>query len=414
MNNPSDPPTPQRTFLGWFGERPRRRTYLRISAALAAMVAAYFALRPSQTKAKVDADFTKLPTVAVTKVARANLSRDLDVQAEFRPYQEIDLHAKVAGYLEKILVDVGDRVEAGQLLAVLEIPELEADLQKAAATEKRSDEEVKRANAAYEEAHLIFSRLDAVNRAQPNLVAQQDLDAANAKDRAAAFALAAAKEQVQIAKADVQKLKTMLKYSKIVAPFSGVITKRYADPGALIQAGTSSSTQAMPLVRLSQMDRLRLVFPISMSYVTHVKVGDPVEITVQNADRKLSGAIARITRKLETATRTMDAEVDVTNLDLSLLPGIYATASLQMERRVSALAVPIQAVSRQGTPTVFLINGQHVIEERKVTPGLETPDKIEIRSGLSENELVMIGSRTQVKPGQKVEPKLLTGEKGTP
>jgi RND family efflux transporter MFP subunit len=247
--------------------------------------------------------------------------------------------------------------------------------------------------------------LAAVDKAQPNLIAQQELDAAIEKDRTAASGLAAAKAEVDVSQADIAKLETMRKYCRIIAPFSGVITRRYADPGALIQAGISSSTQAMPLVRLSQNDRLRLNISVSVSYVSRINVGDPIEIRVESCNKNLTGRIARSTRKVETATRTMDVEVDVPNESLSIIPGMYASVTLRIDHRDKTLAVPVEAVSRQKSATVFVVTKEHKIEERTISLGLETPHKLEVLSGLNENELVMIGNRTQVKPGQQVEPK---------
>jgi RND family efflux transporter MFP subunit len=348
---------------------------------------------------------THAPQVAVAKVTREDLIQQLPGYAELRPYQEVDLHAKVAGYLESITVDIGDRVEAGQLLATIEVPELADDIQRANAALTRNQQEVARAQAAYEEAHLVYSRLSAVDKAQPNLIAQQELDTAVEKDRTAESALAAAKAEVDVSRAEIAKLETMRKYCRIVAPFAGVITRRYADPGALIQAGISSSTQSLPLVRLSQNNRLRLDIPVSVSYVSRIELGDPVEVRVESCDKSFTGTVARSTRKVDTATRTMDVEVDVPNDSLKLIPGMYANVTLRIDHRNKAIAVPVEAVSRQKEATVFVVNKENKIEQRVVGVGLETPDKLEVLSGLSENELVMIGSRTQVKPGQVVEPK---------
>jgi RND family efflux transporter MFP subunit len=331
--------------------------------------------------------------VAVAKVTREDLTQELVCDAELRPYQEIDLHAKVAGYLQAIKVDIGDRVKSGQLLATLEVPELVDELHNAIATEQKAE-------ADYTNAHLIYVRLAAVDKQHPNLVAQQELDTAEAKDLTTAAAIAASK-------AEVAKFHTLADYTRITAPFDGVITKRYADPGALIQAGTASSTQTLPLVRLSQNDRLRLDIPVSVSYVLRVKVGDPVEIRVDSSGIPLTGTIARSTRKVETATRTMEVEVDVPNADLRLVPGMYASVVLRLEHREKALVVPVEAVSRQKSCTVFVVDKAGKIEERIISLGLETPRKIEVLAGLNENDLVMIGNRTQVKPGQQVEPKLI-------
>jgi RND family efflux transporter MFP subunit len=345
--------------------------------------------------------------VAVAKVTRENLAQELVCDGELRPYQEIDLHAKVAGYLQTMTVDIGDHVEAGQLLATIEIPELQDDLAAAKARGERSQQEVARTQAAYDETHLVFTRISDVMKATPNLIAQQELDDARAKDLAAASALAAAKAQVQIAAAETSKLETMLKYSRITAPFAGVITRRFADPGALIQAGTSSSTQSLPLVCLSENDRLRLDIPVSVSYVARINNGDPVEITIESLDQVMTGKVARSTRKVDTATRTMEVEVDIPNPDLKLIPGMYASAKLQLQHRDKTLVVPVEAVSRQKSCTVLVVNAHNQIEQRTVQLGMETPQKVEVLSGLKENELVLIGSRTEFKPGQLVEPRLI-------
>jgi RND family efflux transporter MFP subunit len=345
------------------------------------------------------------PQVAVCRVMREDLAQELVCDAELRPYQEVDIHAKVAGYLDNITVDIGDRVQAGQLLATIEVPELADDIQRAKAALNRNEQEVSRVQAACEEAHLVYTRLAAVDKAQPNLIAQQELDAAVEKDRTTASALAAAKAEVDVSRAEISKLETMRKYCRIIAPFSGVITRRYADPGALIQTGISSSTQALPIVRLSQSDRLRLDIPVSVSYVPRINIGDPVVIRIESCAKSLTGIIARSTRKVDTATRTMDVEVDVPNQDLKLIPGMYAAVTLRIEHRDKTLAVPVEAVSRQKSATVFVVNKDHKIEQRTISLGLETPHKMEVLSGLTENELVMIGSRTQFKPGQPVEPR---------
>ena len=332
------------------------------------------------------------PVVAVAAVTRQDLGKDLSVQAEFRAYQEVDLHAKVAGYLQQIAVDIGDRVRTGDLIATLEVPELKEDLTRGAAA-------VQRAEANYKEAHVNFTRLANVNRTQPALVAQQDVDGAEARDAAASAA-------VVEAQAELEKYRMLDGYTRITAPFDGVITKRYADPGALIQAGTSSSTQAMPLVRISQHDRLRLDFPIAMGYAPGVAAGDPIEIDLGD-NQALPGRIARFSRRIATDTRTMLAEAEVPNPDLKLIPGMYVTVRLKVDRRARALAVPVEAVAGTKEQIVYMIGSGQQIEERPVRLGIETPTQYEVLAGLQEGDLVLIGNRAQVQVGQKVTAKLV-------
>jgi RND family efflux transporter MFP subunit len=359
-------------------------------------------------------------TVAVARASREDLSQQLTLAAEFRPYREIDLHAKVAGYLKDIRVEVGDRVRQGQVIAVLEIPEFSSDLNQASAARKRSESEVQRARSEVQRAQsvldaakLVYSRLAAVSESRPNLLAQQEVDDALAKMRVAEAqldtakaGLAVAEEQVRMQQATEARARTMDDYKVITAPFSGLITKRYADKGAMIQAGTASQTQAMPVVRLSQVDHLRLVLPIPESVVPGVNVGRIVKVKVPALDQTFDGRVARFTGKVDSATRTMETEVDVANPRLALKPGMYAFADLALEVKTSALTVPVQALSRkENKASVMVVNAQNRLEQREVSTGLESPASVEIVSGVAENDLVVVGNQGQLKPGQAVTPK---------
>ncbi len=333
--------------------------------------------------------------VAAARVTREDLFNEVSVSAEFRPFAQVELHSKISGYVESISVDIGDRVKAGQLLAKLEVPELKNELDRALAAQKRAE-------ADYKDAHLAYTRLLAVEKAHPNLVAQQELDAAEAKDNIA-------EAQIAAAKAESERYQTLQAYTKISAPFDGVITHRYADPGSLIQAGTSSDTQSRPLVRLSDNYKLRLDFPVSVSLLKELRLDDSVEVHLDSLGGKVFEAkISRCTRKVDEATRSMMVELEVPNPNLEIVPGMYATVVLKMERRPKALTVPTEAVAIGESSSVYLINAADEIEERPVTLGLETPHKCEIASGLKEGDLVMLGSRSLVKPGQKVETKIST------
>jgi len=332
-----------------------------------------------------------IPAVAVVKVDREDLYKEITIPAEFRPYNEVEVHAKVSGYVKRINVDIGDKVKPGELLALLEIPELGDELDHAIAAHQR-------AAADYKDAHLAYTRLVEVNKQHPNLIAQQDLDTAEAKDATAQGALAGAKS-------DVQKYQTLVSYTRITAPFGGVITKRYADPGTLIQAGTSS-TQALPLVRVSDNNLLRLDFPVSVDYVRGIRLDAPVSVRVDSlGNRIFEGKIARFSNHIDDSTRTMIVEMEVPNPTLELVPGMYANVTLKVDERPHALAISIEAVP-PGGKTVLLVNRSHQVEERPVALGLETPGKYEVLSGLNEGDLVMLGNPAQVVTGQKVEPRI--------
>jgi RND family efflux transporter MFP subunit len=399
------------------------RTVL-FAAPFLAAVAACAACSGSRASAARAPD---APAVAVAKIARGDLSQSLTIAAEFHPFQEIEVHAKVAGYLKSIPVDVGDRVVAGQLLAVLEIPELQDEIRQDAAAVKRAGEEINRAQAdleraesAHDVAHLSSSRLAGVMKSRPNLVAQQDIDEATGRDRVAEAqvstaraALASTREQLEVAKAGAGKSQTLFDYARITAPFAGVITHRYADTGAMIQAGTSSQTQAMPIVRLSQNDRLRLVIPVPESAVSRIHLGGAVAVTVQSLHRTVTAKVARFADRLDTETRTMRVEVDVPNPSLELVPGMYADATVVLEAVRDAVVAPVQAIDRSERSAHVLVVGRDgKIETRTVTLGLEADDRVEVTRGLDAGDLVVVGSRAQLKPGAVVTPTIVAAAGG--
>jgi RND family efflux transporter MFP subunit len=356
-------------------------------------------------------------TVAVAKVSHQPLSHVLEIAAEFRPNQEINVYSKVAGYVKKIWVDYGDRVQEGQVIAELEVPELVDELQRSEAATRQAVQEIaaaqselERSESVHEVAALEYTRLAGVMKSRPGLIAQQDIDTAFGKEReseakkgADQGTLAAAQQQLQVAQANEQKVRTLLAYTKISAPFQGVITQRYADNGAMIQQGTASSTQAMPLVRLAQTDVLRLVIPVPESDVPHIRLGDSVQVTVTSLNRVFKGKVARFSDQLDLQTRTMHTEVDVENPNLVLIPGMYATARLVLDQSPDALAVPVQAIRREGDQAVvFRVNRDNTIERCPVQLGIENSDHVEIKSGLKEDDLVVVGAHSDLKAGDKV------------
>jgi RND family efflux transporter MFP subunit len=369
---------------------------------------------------------SEVPTVAVAQVTSADLSHDIVLTAEFKPYQEVDVMAKVAGFVQEINVDIGDRVHTGQLLATLEVPEMKDDLAHAQAAVERAQadvthakDELERSKAAHVIADLSYQRLSGVSKTQKGLVAQQEIDDAHSKDlvaeaqiSAAQSAVAAANEQVSVNRADVAKIITLMDYTRVTAPFEGVVTKRYADKGSMIQAGTASQTQSMPLVKLSQNNLLRLILPVPESAVPTVHIGQQVAVRVPTLNRSFPGVVKRFADKLSLETRTMDTEVDVQNPSLLLIPGMYAEVHLTLAQRNAVLAVPVTAVDvdshNASAGAVMVVTHNNRIEPRQIQLGLETANRVEVRSGLNEGDMVVIGSRSGLQPGEEVRPKLTT------
>ena len=305
-------------------------------------------------------------------------------------------------------------------MAVLEIPELEAQLQEDQAEIKNATNQVSRAQheltryqAQYKALHLQYTRLNGVFESQPGIVAQQEVDDAQGKDLAASSqvdagqaALDAAKSQLSVAKAKLVHDQSLYDYSKITAPFTGIVTDRYANLGTLVQAGTGSSTQAMPLVRLSEDDLFRLVIPVPESYVPFIRVGDRVDVRVPALNRTFPGKVARFSVDVREDTRTMHTEVDVKNPDRILVPGLYADADLTLEHKEDIPSIPLQAVNHEGEKTsVFVVNSNHELEDRTVSLGLQTATDAEVVAGLHEGEEVVLSDRSGLKPGEKVIPK---------
>jgi RND family efflux transporter MFP subunit len=363
--------------------------------------------------------------VPVVKAARADLVTDLVLTAEFEPFQQVDVMAKVAGYVQSIKVDIGDRVREGQVLAVLEIPEMEDDLTKAAAViEQTNDEiatasdELHRAEQAHELAHLSYTRIADVLKREPGLVPQQEVDEARSRDLIAEAQVSAAKsglrtaeQRTRVAQADQTRIQTLHKYMTISAPFEGVVTKRYANAGSMIQAGTASQTQAMPIVQLSQNNLLRLILPVPESGVSHVHVGEAVDVRVTSLGRAFPGRVARFAEKIQPSTRTMDTEVDVPNPTLTLIPGMYAEVNLRTDERRNVLSIPLDAVDRSGSGArVYIATPTGILHITPVTLGLESDQRVEVMSGLQEGDAVVVGRHAGLKDGQPVQVRPAEGQ----
>jgi RND family efflux transporter MFP subunit len=359
----------------------------------------------------------------VVQASRSNLSSDLVLTAEFEPFQEVDVMAKVSGFIKQIKVDICDRVQEGQLLATLEIPEMQDDLTRAAAAIDEANaelatarDELQRAESAHDMAHLSYSRVLDVSKKERGLVPQQDVDEAHSRDLVAEAQVSAAKshiiaceQRIRVSQAEQARFKTLYQYGVITAPFTGVVTKRYANSGSLIQAGIASQTQAMPVVRLSENGLLRLALPVPESAVPLIHLGEPVDVRVSALHRSFPGRVARFSDEVDQSTRTMKTEVDVPNPSLILIPGMYAEVDLITEQRKNVLSVPVEAVDGSGSSArVFTVQPSGAIQIVPVGLGIETAHEIEIRSGdLKDGDDVIVGSRAGLKEGSKVQPKVI-------
>ena len=359
--------------------------------------------------------------VAVARAQRGPIESTLTIAGEFKPFQDVDVHAKVAGYIKKIYVDVGDHVKQGQTLAVLEVPELAAQLTGADAQVRRSKEEIRRAQgdvqraeSGHAAAHSMYARLKQASEQQKGLVAQQEVDDAQAKDleteaqvSSAQATLSGAQQQQEMAEANQKQYGALSEYTRIVAPFAGVVTMRYADTGSLVAAGTSSSTQAIAIVKIAEVAKLRLVLPIPESIAGQIHLGDPVKVRVGALNNEdITGKVSRFADSLDLQTRTMETEIDFDNRDGKLISGMFTETQLVLAAKPNALSVPLEAVAQnENDATVLVVTAKSTVEERKVTLGISGKARVEVVSGLNDGDRVVIGNRSQYHEGEKVQPK---------
>jgi RND family efflux transporter MFP subunit len=363
------------------------------------------------------------PAAQVARAQRGNIVQVLTLAGQFQPYQVVDVHPKVSGFIRHIYVDIGDRVHQGETLAVLEVPELKAQLAGTVSEVARSSDEITRARhevVRAESTHAAlkadYQRLLDTSKAQPGLVAQQELDDAQAKDLSSAAevdsakaALSAAQNGLLVSRADNQRVSAMESYTNVVAPLDGVIVWRYADTGALIQAGINSNSQDLPIVKLAQSGTMRLRLPVPEAYVRYVHLGDPVQVRVDALGRSFDGKVVRFTRELNFETRTMETEIDVPNHDLALDSGMYANALLRLDHADNVVTVPVGALVLHGNQQrVYVLDSGNHVHIRDVDVGIEGNQLAEIRSGVQSGDRVIMAAQAKYAEDEAVTPVLQT------
>jgi RND family efflux transporter MFP subunit len=337
--------------------------------------------------------------VAGAYVVRTNLVRTTRETGEVRPHREVHIHPRVAGFVQTVQVELGDQVSVGQVLATMEVPELESHLARSRAAERRTQEEVTRAKAQLEEAQLARQRISAVASQGTNLVPAQELDASRVRVMVAEANLAAAREQVNVVRAELAGWETIRGYTRITAPFDGLVTQLGAVEGQWVTVGGSGGG----LFRISEVKRLRLVFPISSGNVPRIQQGTPVEVRVDGRGEPITAQVNRRAGQIETATRTMDVEVDLENPDGRISPGAYATADVVIEARTNCLAIPLQGLVRGSDPKVWRIAQDGRLEERPVRLGMEVATHVEVLAGLAEGDRIVVGRQAGLTSGLEVE-----------
>jgi RND family efflux transporter MFP subunit len=371
--------------------------------------------RERQLRATVHEVQAQAPAVTVSFPARAPTNTDLVLPGSIQAVQETAIYARVDGYLRRRLVNIGDRVKNGQVLAEIDTPELDQQLYqaKAALAQAISTLQQVRATLQHNETQLEYNRTNLERwrtMKERNLVAQQDVDdrqvqvnAGQADVAAAQANVAAAEANVTANKANVERLTNLQSFQNIRAPFSGVITVRNVDNGALIGAGSGSNTQ--PLFRMAQTDSLRIFVNVPQTYVASIAPGLKTELVVREFPQKhFSAEVASLAGALDPVSRTMLTEVRMNNEGNLLRPGMYADVRFQLTRREPPLIVPASAlIFRSGQPRVATVIGVNKVRFQIVQLGRDYGASVEIVDGLHEKDRLLIAPPDDLQDGDTVQ-----------
>jgi membrane fusion protein (multidrug efflux system) len=362
------------------GETPQvsRMNHQLANLTFISLVLAGGAVLPGCKRSATEPDQKPEPPLAVKTCSpsRGAITRFVTLPGEIKPYQEATLYAKVAGYLKTINVDKGDKAQEGALLAEIEVPELLAERAKNKAEVQVAD--------------IDFKRLSESQKKAPDLVVPQTVDDARGR--------------LDIAKANLEKTETLLRYAKIVAPFSGIITRRMVDPGAFIPAATAGSTpQSAALVTLTDFNRVRLQVAVPEVEASLIAVDQPVKLTVDGLPGKnFEGKVTRFAYALDPATKTMLAEIELSNPNLALRPGMYATVKIGIERKEEALLVPTEAlVTEKAGASVFILNDSKA-KKTRVQTGFNDGQNVELIKGVNPDQQVILFGKHTPNDGQPV------------
>jgi membrane fusion protein, multidrug efflux system len=325
--------------------------------------------------------------VQVVKPTRRDVTYSIALPANVSPLYQTTLYAKVSGYLKWIGPDKGDRVKSNQVLAVIDAPEVEEQYQQAVA-----DYKIKK---------ITYERLTNVWKGTPDVIAKQDVDIAEA-----AFEGARHLMEQRVALRD---------YTKVRAPYAGTITARFADPGALIQVATSSSSGAIPLFTIMNLETVRVYANVPQEDTPWARAGTPAVLSVKELPgRVFTGTVTRTTLALDPSTRSLLIEVDLPNPDQALQPGTFGELTLQLRNSPNALVVPAGSLITQGNSTLVFIADQGKAAQRKIRTGLSDGRWVEVVEGLTGTEDVVVVGKSKLVEGAYVQPSPYNLPEGKP
>ena len=330
--------------------------------------------KPSSQQASRPAPTTFVQTI---HPQAGEIVRHLTLPGRVRAMQEATLYAKVGGYLKTIAVDRGDAVREGDVLATIEIPEMLADLAKV--------------NAEAEAAQLDFERTREAQKKAPDLTTPQSVDNARAR--------------LRIALAARERVETMLGFAQIKAPFAGIVTRRWVDPGAFIPAATASSAaQSAAILAISDFSTVRVEIAVPDTEAAHVKTGLPAKVMAPGlCGHGFAGAVTRIAYALDEATRTMPAEIAIPNPELALRPGMWVSVQLDLEKKSAVLLIPAEALVTEKAKSSCFIAHDGKAQKVPVKLGFDDGIRVEIVEGLTATDAVVISGKQSLSDGQPVK-----------
>lgn len=321
---------------------------------------------------------TPSPTVVeFTHPTQGGVNRWVTLPGSIKPLQEAMLYAKVAGYLQSISVDKGDTVKAGATLAVLETPELSADLS--------------RYRAENDAAKAEYERMQQAIKQAPDLVMPVELDRAKGK--------------YDVAKANLERTQTLLSFNKITAPFSGIVTKRFVDTGAFIPAATSgSAAQTAAVMTLMNFSTVRVQVAVPEAEAPLVNKGQPARLSVEGLpERKFEGKITRFSYALDDSSKTMLVEIEIPNPKLELRPGMYASVQLALQRHENVMLIPSAAlVMEKANAFTYTVNGA-TAKKRAIKIGFNDGKMVEVQEGITTNDSVILVGKKTLSDGMAIQ-----------
>ncbi|MEI7732118.1 MAG: efflux RND transporter periplasmic adaptor subunit [Verrucomicrobiota bacterium] len=349
-------------------------------------------------------DAPKPMEVKTSKPARGEIVRYVTIPGTIKANQQATLYAKTAGYLKRIAVDKGDRVKAGVLIAEIESPELESELIRSRAEVVRAKAETVRTSAELEIAQLMSNRMKQAQQQSSDLVTPQSVDEAKARLASAQANCEVSKANEAVTQANVTRLETLLAYTRITAPFDGVVTGRSVDPGAFIPAATSgSAAQSAAMVTVMEFSTVRIQVAMPEVESVLVREGQPVKTTVEALpSRVFESKVSRIAGALDEATRTMLIEADLPNPQHELRPGMYATVKVGVEKHTAALLVPAEALVMEKANAFVFLNAGGKAHKTAIQIGFNDGNKVEVLSGLSGTEPVLLVGKLPITDGSPI------------